>query len=172
MHLGYPQSFIASLVLISSLHLSCSSVTTFPTRSIRDLLTPSFWWSGCCDGAFHLDHVYNPLLRKHHTLLPGYNVNKVRGKSSGPTFVISLWGFVSDDLFTTSYQNEMTKAKVWVNFSLDLSSKNQDNHDVYNPTKWSYSSLVSCCHNVSHNESDGKINDLFVSSPSTLELIR
>ncbi len=36
------------------------------------------------DGAFHLDHVYNPLLRVTTTSLPGYNVNKVGRKSSGP----------------------------------------------------------------------------------------
>ncbi len=36
------------------------------------------------EGAFHLDHVYNPLLRKTITSLPGNDVNKFRRKSSGP----------------------------------------------------------------------------------------
>ena len=30
----------------------------------------------CDDGAFHLDHVHNPLLNVITTSLPGYNVNK------------------------------------------------------------------------------------------------
>ena len=36
------------------------------------------------DGAFHLDHVYNPLLKLTSMSLPGDNVNKFRRESSGP----------------------------------------------------------------------------------------
>ncbi len=57
------------------------------------------------EGAFHLDHVYNPLLRKTIASLPGNDVNKFRRKSSGPDH---LW---------SSHQTKMVKeAKVWLNF--------------------------------------------------------
>ena len=65
------------------------------------------------DSAFHLDHVYNPLLEVTTTSLPGYNVNKFRRKSSGP---VHLW---------TSHLTEMTKAKVWVKLFIGFVKLNQ-----------------------------------------------
>ena len=52
-----------------------------------------------------LDHVYNPLLRKTITSLPGNDVNKFRRKRGGP-----------DHLWSSNQTKMVKKTKVWVNF--------------------------------------------------------
>ena len=70
-------------------------------RNVRDVFHPFLSWVPLkmMVLAFHLDRVYNPLLRKLHiTPLPGYDVNKFWGKNSGR---IHLW---------TSHLTKLTKA--------------------------------------------------------------
>ncbi len=61
------------------------------------------------EGAFHFDHMYNPLPTKLIAPLLGNNVNKFCHKRSGPDH---LW---------SSHETKMVKAKVWVNVNFKIS---------------------------------------------------